>query len=255
MQTFNEVFKKSGLGKWFKEKWVDISRKDKSGKHPPCGASAGKEGRDDSQKKAYPKCRPAAKAGKMSAKLKKKAVAQKRRAEKKEPHSAGRKPVVVSHKNLEENMNLHEKNVPLDKALWSRMQAWARNTFDVHPSAYSNAAAAKKYKKLGGKWKSVKENVLPTFAEWVHLREEAKTSKPQFTFEDVETYAKKANLEKDIKKYSKKELVDGMNTEAEHMSSKKLDVIKGSYEKILKIALAHLEEDPKYYHKLKKAKL
>ena len=35
----NETYKNSGLGKWFDEKWVDISRKDKSGKHPPCGAS------------------------------------------------------------------------------------------------------------------------------------------------------------------------------------------------------------------------
>ena len=30
-----------GLRKWFKEKWVDISRKTKSGGHPACGASAG----------------------------------------------------------------------------------------------------------------------------------------------------------------------------------------------------------------------
>ena len=38
----NETYKDSGLGKWFDEKWIDISRKDKSGKHPPCGASAKK---------------------------------------------------------------------------------------------------------------------------------------------------------------------------------------------------------------------
>ena len=35
---------KGNLGKWLKQKWVDISRKDpKTGKHPPCGASAGKK--------------------------------------------------------------------------------------------------------------------------------------------------------------------------------------------------------------------
>ena len=28
---------KGGLTTWFKENWVDISRKTKSGKHPPCG--------------------------------------------------------------------------------------------------------------------------------------------------------------------------------------------------------------------------
>ena len=30
---------KGDLGKWIRQKWVDISRKDpKTGKHPPCGA-------------------------------------------------------------------------------------------------------------------------------------------------------------------------------------------------------------------------
>jgi hypothetical protein len=36
------------LDRWFKEKWVDISKKDKSGKHPPCG-------RKDADKGKYPK--------------------------------------------------------------------------------------------------------------------------------------------------------------------------------------------------------
>ncbi len=36
---------KGDLGKWIRQKWVDISRKDpKTGKHPPCGASAGTVG-------------------------------------------------------------------------------------------------------------------------------------------------------------------------------------------------------------------
>ena len=34
---------KGSLGKWFREKWVDISRTNKDGSHPPCGASAGKK--------------------------------------------------------------------------------------------------------------------------------------------------------------------------------------------------------------------
>lgn len=252
MKTFLETYKNSGLGKWFKEKWVDISRKDKSGKHPQCGASADAEGRDKKQKKAYPKCRPAGEAAKMSKKLKKKATQQKRRAEAKKPHSAGRKPVVVSHKNLKENMELNEKNVPLNKALWSQCQAWARETFDVHPSAYSNASAAKRYKSKGGKWKSVSENQMLSFQEWIELKEEVKKS---FTFNDVKILAKLGGLEKEISKFSSKELVDGLNTEKEHMSQKKLDVIGNKHERILKIALAHLDEDPHYYKKLKKAKL
>ena len=31
---------RGGLGKWFRQKWVDISRKKKGGGHPACGASA-----------------------------------------------------------------------------------------------------------------------------------------------------------------------------------------------------------------------
>ena len=50
---------KGNLGKWLKQKWVDISRKDpKTGKHPPCGASAGKKERGPTGSRKYPKCRP-----------------------------------------------------------------------------------------------------------------------------------------------------------------------------------------------------
>ena len=44
VDELDEKYKTKGnLGKWLRQKWVDISRKDKSGKHPPCGASAGKK--------------------------------------------------------------------------------------------------------------------------------------------------------------------------------------------------------------------
>lgn len=69
---------KGGLTKWFKERWVDLSRKKKSGGHPPCGASAGKRSRRGG-KRAYPKCVPAAKAASMSSKQKKSAVTRKRK--------------------------------------------------------------------------------------------------------------------------------------------------------------------------------
>lgn len=49
--------KTADLRRWFKEKWIDISRKDSSGKHPECG-------RPDADKGAYPKCRPAKKISK-----------------------------------------------------------------------------------------------------------------------------------------------------------------------------------------------
>ena len=76
----DEKYKPKGeLGKWLKQKWVDISRKDKkTGKHPPCGASAGKKERKGG-KRAYPKCVPAGRAYRMSSKQKKSAVTRKRK--------------------------------------------------------------------------------------------------------------------------------------------------------------------------------
>ena len=69
---------KGSLGKWFREKWVDISRTNKDGSHPPCGASAGKKSRKGGQR-AYPKCRKKSVADCMSKKEKKNAVARKRK--------------------------------------------------------------------------------------------------------------------------------------------------------------------------------
>ena len=74
-----------GLDKWFKEKWVDISKTNKDGNHPPCG-------RKDASKGGYPKCRKVRVAAKMSKKQKKASVARKRRAEKEGSHGEHRKP-------------------------------------------------------------------------------------------------------------------------------------------------------------------
>ena len=37
--TCHDVLIIKDLKRWFDEKWVDVSRKDKDGKHPPCGRS------------------------------------------------------------------------------------------------------------------------------------------------------------------------------------------------------------------------
>jgi hypothetical protein len=87
----DEKYKPKGeLGKWLRQKWVDISRKDKSGKHPPCGASAGKKERKGGSAK-YPKCRPARSAAAMSKGEKRSAVVRKRKA-----GNPGGKPTMVS---------------------------------------------------------------------------------------------------------------------------------------------------------------
>jgi hypothetical protein len=87
------------LGRWFKEKWVDVSKK-VDGKHPPCG-------RKDADGKSYPKCRPSKKVSKETPKIassydkdeKKAMTQQKRRAEKKDPKiGTGNKPTMTSYK-------------------------------------------------------------------------------------------------------------------------------------------------------------
>ena len=85
------------LDKWFKEKWVDVSRK-VDGKHPPCGRS---DADGDSSRKGYPKCRPSKKVSKKtpkttssySKKEKKSMTRQQRRVEKKNKKGGkGKKP-------------------------------------------------------------------------------------------------------------------------------------------------------------------
>jgi hypothetical protein len=96
------------LGVWFGTKkkpsgsnqpkgpWVNICKK-VDGKHPPCG-------RPDTDKGAYPKCRAAGVAGKMSDSEKKAACQQKRKAEKKDTQTGkGQKPVMTSYKPKNES--------------------------------------------------------------------------------------------------------------------------------------------------------
>lgn len=90
VEQLDEKYKTKGnLGKWLRQKWVDISRK-KNGKHPPCGASAGKKERKGGSAK-YPKCRPARSAASMSKSEKRSAVIRKRKA-----GNPGGKPTMVA---------------------------------------------------------------------------------------------------------------------------------------------------------------
>ena len=73
----------------------------------------------------------------------------------------------------------------------------------------------------------------------------------KYNFDDVLRLAKLANVDKkELNKYEEKQLIDGINSEKEHAIGK-FNVIGKNEEKILKIALAHLEEDKEYYSKLK----
>jgi len=110
---------KEDLRRWFKEKWVDVSRK-VDGKHPPCG-------RKDADGKSYPKCRPSKKvskdtpktAGSYSKKEKKDMTSQKRRAEKKEPKvGKGNKPTMT---HFDENLDM-KKNPQIIKITESQFK-------------------------------------------------------------------------------------------------------------------------------------
>ena len=85
---------RKNLNRWFKEKWVDVSRKDKDGKHPPCGRSKAKK-----SSKGYPKCRPSVKVSSKTPKTSgsmsegQKAAATKRKRSKKQ--GVGGKPTIV----------------------------------------------------------------------------------------------------------------------------------------------------------------
>jgi hypothetical protein len=80
--------------------WVNICRKKEGGGHPPCG-------REEGESKAYPKCRAAGVAAKMTDAQKKAACAQKRREEKKNPKvGKGNKPTMVSYKPKKKNEGL-----------------------------------------------------------------------------------------------------------------------------------------------------
>jgi len=88
---------KGGLRKWFKQSWVDVSRK-VDGAHPECGASAGKQGRGKDPQRAYPKCVPAHKAARMTTKQKASASRRKRRVER-QPGAAGKVDIVKTNPN------------------------------------------------------------------------------------------------------------------------------------------------------------
>jgi hypothetical protein len=55
--------------------------------------------------------------------------------------------------------SITEKNVPTNPSLWNKWKNKAKSKFDVYPSAYANAWAAKMYKSEGGTWKVQKESV------------------------------------------------------------------------------------------------
>lgn len=139
------------LTKWFKEKWVDLSRPKPGGGYEPCG-------RDDAGEGKYPKCVPAARAAKMSKEDIDSAVRRKRRAESTEER-VDKKPIYVpTEKKEDEYIDIDGKSaIPTNSELYERVKAEAKRKFDVYPSAYANAWLVREYKRRGGGYRSEKD--------------------------------------------------------------------------------------------------
>ena len=151
MKPFSDL--QEDLRKWFSKTdpagdWKRINSK---------GEAIGPCAREPGEPK--PKCMSAEKRASLTKKERASAVRAKRKNDP-NPERKG-KPINVSNfgkgKISESMKNLNEKNVPTSPEKWAQAKSQAKAKFDVYPSAYANGWAAKKYKAMGGSWKSVSE--------------------------------------------------------------------------------------------------
>jgi hypothetical protein len=139
----------------------------------------------------------------------------------------------------EEVESLEEKNVPTSPEKWAQAKAQAKAKFDVYPSAYANGWAAKKYKAMGGGWKSVSEE--SELEEGYYKNQEIerqeterlakqppftpdKSKKRVVTGKKPEGYSTARHLARQaMKKYVKEE-----DTEKFYASSRKTQIVKNA---------------------------
>jgi hypothetical protein len=239
-------FKSENLKKWFSDKWVNIGKKDKSGKHPPCGTSGKKRG--------YAKCVPASKARSMSKKQKASATRRKRAAQNKagrggtsDISGGGKKPIRVKTKaesvmNVskeklikmiqEEYQNILSENnmmteAQFDEAAGEKDACYhkVKARYDVWPSAYASGALVK-CRKVGAKnWgkskKEVKEdNIKINKKEMDKLHKGEKVSK---NGDEIEYVVENYYDYQDFTSYMKENysgLEEGQLEEAEYQGRK-----------------------------------
>jgi hypothetical protein len=155
------------LRKWFSKTdpeggWKRINSK---------GEAIGPCAREPGEPK--PKCMSNEKRASLTKKERASAVASKRRHDP-NPKRKGA-PINVSNfgkgKISEDMKKLDEKNVPTSPEKWAQAKAQAKAKFDVYPSAYANGWASKKYKEMGGGWKSVSEKrEIQSFKSFINER-------------------------------------------------------------------------------------
>jgi hypothetical protein len=141
---------KEDLRNWFDKDHPDGGWKRINSKGEAIGPCAREPG------EAKPKCMSNKKRALLTKKERASAVATKRKHDP-NPERKGA-PINVSNfgkgKISESMEQLDEKNVPTSPEKWAQAKAQAKAKFDVYPSAYANGWAAKKYKAMGGGWKS-----------------------------------------------------------------------------------------------------
>jgi dsDNA-specific endonuclease/ATPase MutS2 len=59
----------------------------------------------------------------------------------------------IDDKDMVEEGRKKKKNVATNKDLWQQSLSWAKQRYEVCPSAYCNGAAVKRYNSKGGGWK------------------------------------------------------------------------------------------------------
>ena len=216
----NEVYRKSGLGKWFHGQSAGGApgwdRYDGSGK------KAGKCG-DSKPGEPYAACLSKQKASSLGKKGVASFVRRKRAAQNKagkgdkDIAGKGNKPINVSYKTKKTRneemlrfsdfaMPLNEKNVPTNKKLWSSVLSQARSKFDVFPSAYASAWASKQYKAKGGGWRVQKESADYEPADSMGKRRGAHTmnipkTKKRTAADDTRDMAQHKKMQADYKKH------------------------------------------------------
>ena len=82
----------------------------------------------------------------------------------------------------EEVEQIDEKNVPTSPEKWAKAKAAAKSKFAVYPSAYANGWASKKYKAMGGGWKTAKEEVELKSEEITFLKKWIGEFQPQLVY-------------------------------------------------------------------------
>ena len=136
----------------------------------------------------------------------------------------------------EEVEELDEKNVPTSPEKWAQAKSQAKAKFDVYPSAYANGWAAKKYKEMGGSWKSVSEETKPPFEGPYTKVKGTITDKsgakhtPMSRVRDIARMAMKKQVEK-MKKPVKEEASMKAKIVKDVMKKKKEKVTDDSFQK------------------------